>query len=270
MFPLRDMIQQGMIKDNRKNPVKQAQELLNFFGVATIKASCKTWEHCQVKFRMSVAREINNSAVYAWLRQGEIEGKNIECLNYDRDKFLENLKYIRQLTTENPRVFSAKMQNLCAEAGVSLVFIPSLPKTGISGATRWLTKDKALIQLSLRYGTNDHFWFSFFHEAAHIYLHGRRNVYIETITNRDKASLSEPSNVEEREANEFASNILIQNDIYNNYFHADSHPALEEIISFAKMISIHPGIVVGRLQHDGIIEYSWHNSLKERLLIVKN
>jgi hypothetical protein len=55
-----------------------------------------------------------------------------------------------------------------------VVFVPELPRTGTWGATRWLG-DRAAIQLSLRYKSNDHLWFTFFHEAGHILKHGRKN-----------------------------------------------------------------------------------------------
>ncbi|MFN8491179.1 MAG: hypothetical protein U0350_26520 [Caldilineaceae bacterium] len=38
-------------------------------------------------------------------------------------------------------------------------FVPELAQLRVCGATRWLTPNKALLQLSLRYKTNDHLWF---------------------------------------------------------------------------------------------------------------
>ena len=69
---------------------------------------------------------------------------------------------------------------LCAHAGVAVVFVQELPNTGISGSTQWLTPTKALVQLSLRYKTDDQLWFTFFHEAGHILAHGKRQVFLET------------------------------------------------------------------------------------------
>ncbi|MBK6514442.1 MAG: hypothetical protein IPG04_10075 [Polyangiaceae bacterium] len=48
----------------------------------------------------------------------------------------------------------------------------------MSGLARWLHKDQALIQLSLRHKTADHLWFSF-HEAGHILLHGKKTIFID-------------------------------------------------------------------------------------------
>jgi len=61
---------------------------------------------------------------------------------------------------------------------VAIVFVPELPKLRVSDATRWLASNKALIQLSLRYKTDDHLWFTFFHDAGHILLHGKREMFL--------------------------------------------------------------------------------------------
>jgi len=67
------------------------------------------------------------------------------------------------------------MKRLCNESGVSLIFIPSIPGAHVSGAARWLNPHKPLIKLSFYGKTNDKFWFSFFHEAAHILKHDKKN-----------------------------------------------------------------------------------------------
>jgi hypothetical protein len=147
------------------------------------------------------------------------------------------------------------MTKLCAEAGVALVFMPEFERTHLSGVTRWLTPDKALILMSLRHKTNDHFWFTFFHEAAHILLHGKKEIFIDDAEGYGSKK--------ENEANRFARNMLIPEDAYDQFKAGEAfHPA--DIEAFAKSIKLHPGIVVGRLQHDEIIPYSWHNRLKQR------
>ncbi len=91
--------------------------------------------------------------------------------------FQDILQQIRGLTRETPEVFVPELKNLCASAGVAVVFVPELPKTGVYGATKWLAH-MAVIQLSLRYKSNDHLWFAFLHEAGHILKHGRKEIFI--------------------------------------------------------------------------------------------
>jgi HTH-type transcriptional regulator/antitoxin HigA len=123
-----------------------------------------------------------------------------------------------------------------------------------SGATRWLTPDKALIQLSLRYKTNDHLWFTFFHEAHHILLHGKRQVFLDG---------DDVAGDQEAEANAFAAGLLIPRDSAARLRTLDPTPAAVE--AFAAEVGVAPGLVVGRLQHEGLVPFASRlNSIKLR------
>jgi Zn-dependent peptidase ImmA (M78 family) len=150
---------------------------------------------------------------------------------------------------------------LCAEAGVEAVFVPELPRTGICGATRWLAPTKALIQLSLRYKTDDQFWFTFFHEAGHILLHRKKEVFLE----QDGEAGAE----EEEEAHTFARDLLIPLTDWRRFVSSGQYEASVDIAAFAEAVGVAPGIVVGRLQHDGLIPFSRCNELKRRLAWAK-
>jgi HTH-type transcriptional regulator/antitoxin HigA len=116
-----------------------------------------------------------------------------------------------------------------------------------------------MIQLSLYGKTNDKFWFTFFHEAAHILLHAdskeaKKSVFL------DDPNASHSDDPMEQEANQWAGEVLIPAR-YNVDLQRLRTKA--EVVAFASQIGIHPGIVVGRLQHDGLIEPSWMNGLKQ-------
>jgi Zn-dependent peptidase ImmA (M78 family) len=143
---------------------------------------------------------------------------------------------------------------LGAKSGVAIVFVPELPKSRAYGATRWLNPVKALIQLSLRYKTNDHLWFTFFHEAGHIVLHGKRKTFLEGDGHTGSKS-------QESEADRFACDHLIPLHDYESL--VEAKPITSDAVKqFAKRIGIAPGIVVGRLQHDGHLPYTHLNALK--------
>jgi hypothetical protein len=67
------------------------------------------------------------------------------------------------------------MRTICAACGVAVVFIPELPKSRASGVARWLTPAKALIQLSFRYQSDDHLWFTLFHQLLSLHAHPSRS-----------------------------------------------------------------------------------------------
>ena len=255
-MPVKEMITLGWINDYRKEKIRQLRELLKFFGVASPEAFETIWDELEVNFRISKAFIINKGALAAWLRQGLIKAMNIQCKPYDSAKLREFLKKIRALTVKRPDIFAPESQKICADCGIALLFIPELPKTGISGASRWLTPNKTLIQLSLRYKTNDQLWFSFFHEAAHILKQKKSIVFLDEKLNVD--------NKEESEANKFASDVLIPPKDYKRFLKKMKYTK-ESILQFAEEIGIHPGIIVGRLQHDMVIDHSHYNDLKMHL-----
>ena len=235
--------------------LRQVAEALKFFGVASPDAWRKVWETKGVEYRKSPSFKGRFGAVVAWLRQGELEARNIECAPYDTATFYDVLHRIRSLTVEPVDTFQETLVRLCASAGVAVVFVPELSKTGVCGATHWISPTKALIQLSLRYKTDDQLWFTFFHEAGHIVIHGKREVFLE----------GEHKDKKEDEANIFASNILIEPDKWNWFIAQSSSRSKVAIEEFARRIGIAPSIVVGRLQHEKRLPFNHCNDLKRYL-----
>ncbi|TDQ35309.1 HigA family addiction module antitoxin [Aureibacillus halotolerans] len=255
-FPIKEMIRNGWIK-HKENDFNQVEELFEFFGVASVTSWESFWEP-QVSFRKSTALKADKYAVIAYLRKAEIEAHKIDCSPYKSGDFRKIIEQIRGLTKEkNPDIFIPKIVESCASAGVAVVFLPELKGTRLSGATKWLNKDKAMIVLSARHKTNDHLWFTFFHEAGHVLLHNKKSTFVE-----GNANYEDDEN--EQEANKFSADILIPEDKYDKFTNSNTTLSAEKVTKFADQIGIHPGIVVGRLQRDKILPYSHLNKLKER------
>jgi len=258
-FPIKQLISQGII-ENKSNSVEMIEQLLKFFGVGSISVWQQRIKQWQVEFRSSPSFQNSPGSVAAWLRIGELRAQDIDCAPYNKFKFVKALRKIRQLTCEDPDAFGPKLKQLCADSGTALVFVPELHGTHVSGATRWIDKDKALIMLSLRHKTDDHFWFSFFHEVGHILHHSRKSIFLD----EQKMELNE----KEKRADEFAANMLIPNSIYNNFVAGKEYTGAA-ISAFAQRLGIAPGIVVGRLQHDKIIPFRSLNHLKRKFKLVE-
>jgi len=253
-IPVAQMVKLGWIS-KLSNTKAQLIEVLRFFGIASVSQWDNVWSNLKVAYRKHDHQEVFPEAVSAWLRRGEIEAAQIACAPFDKATFRAALDQIRALTVESPEVFGPRMQELCAQAGVAVVFVPSLPKTAVSGATRWLNPNKALIQLSLRYRTDDHLWFTFFHEAGHIYLHGKKELFLEGANGLDKDK--------EDEANRFAQEELIPRAAFTSFTrYGPFNKAV--ICHFSKQIGIAPGIVVGQLQHANLLPITHCNDLKQK------
>lgn len=254
-FPVRELRNLGVLPPRKgiKN-VATVQDLLRFFGVSSPEQWQRFWATQTVRFRRPGAGEQNLEALSAWLRWGEAQAQKLEMAPYSERGFEAALAEIRGLTTESPDAFVPRVRERCAQAGVAFVILPLIPKAGISGVTRWLAPDRALLQMSLRYRKDDHFWFTFFHEAAHILKHRKKAIFLEGDRGGSR---------EEQEANRFAADLLIPPAEYQREF-GEVGPRISkaQVRAFAARVGVAPGIVVGRLQHEGRIPFSHLNGLK--------
>ena len=144
--------------------------------------------------------------------------------------------------TGHPDDFFPLLQQLCLEAGVKVVYTPCLPKAPIHGLTRWFPDNTPLIQLSARYNQNDRFWFTFFHEAGHILLHGRKYISLEDdcFEAEDKAK--------EAEADAFAVRWTFSEEEERAVIESGDLTE-SDIINFAQKFGTHPAMIIGRFHH---------------------
>jgi len=127
---------------------------------------------------------------------------------------------------------------------------------GFGRTTKFITPNKALLLLSFRYKSDDQFWFTFYHEAGHLLLHGKKQLFVEMI--------NEPLiNQDEADANVFAQEMLIPFELQQE-LKAIKRKYRRTIVDFAMKAGISPGIVVGQMQHHGYIPFSYLNKFKRR------
>ena len=262
-IPLRELMKCGAVAKRRVDAKAKpglVADCLAFFGVASPPAWEARYGAMQPQFRRSRKEQSNLGAISAWLRLGEQEAEKLEIMRYDEAAFRQALIDMRALALLQPEEFGLRLQFLFAQAGVVFVMVPALAGSHVSGVARWLSPTRPLIQLSLYGKTNDKFWFTLFHEAAHIVLHGgeKKSVYLDD-PGHSSANFDR-TNQHEREANEWARDWLIPP-------HAASElvalkKTRQAVRDFAARHAIHPGVVVGRLQHDALIPISWMNDLK--------
>lgn len=249
-FPMADLIKKGWIEKVQSSEEKTAA-LLAFFGFSSHTA----WENyylnqqLKVVFRISLACTKESHALSSWLRKGELQAADLKTNAFDEKKFKASLTDLKTLMVNHPKDFFLRLQKLCAATGVKVVYTPCLPKAPISGSTRWLNDGSPLIQLSGRYKRNDSFWFTFFHEAGHILLHGTKEIFLEDIDYSDKDL------EKEKEADTFAIRWTFSEQQEAELL---ENEAIDErtIIAYAKKFNTHPAMIIGRLQKKGLVPYS--------------
>ena len=257
-FPVKQMVKYGWLQPFT-DAESRTKSLLQFFAVTSPQA----WENyymnqrLRVSFRISLRSTIEPYAISAWLRQGDRQAEGMVLAQEYSEKGLRSmLRRMKALMVEKPGDWAARLQKLCANCGVKLVYTPALPKAPINGATRWIASKYPCIQMSSKEKRYDVFWFSFFHEIGHILLHGKKEFFLENVEYDDKEAKKE------LEADNFAANVLLKPEQEEDIV-ANGDYSAEVIKSYAAKFATHPSIIVGRLQHHRLIPKSADTELLE-------
>lgn len=254
-LPLKDMVTFGWV-EKAATKAQQVYACLRFYGVASVDAWRAQYEQPVAAYRAAEKLTRNPAAVSAWLRQGEREAEKLRCGEFSRERFEAALQEIRGLTLEyDTTKFLPALVEKCVQCGVAVVFAPAPKGCPVSGATKWLSANKALVMLSVRGKSDDKLWFTFFHEAGHLLKHGKRLIFLD-ILGEDGL---EPE--KEEQANAFARDYLLNADRYREFYESGLFTEAA-IRAFARQEGVSPGIVVGRLQFDGYVGWDSLNNLK--------
>lgn len=252
-FPIWELKNRNALPNTTDNRAL-ADGLCQFFGIGTPMAFDGLVKNMAVQHRKAKSEDVSACHVWSWLMLGEIKAAQTNLPEFSEKKFLDAVLEIRSLTTEPPQVFEPKMKQLCHQAGVAVVFEKPITKTKLFGSARWFNGDRnALIQLSLRMKSNDHFWWTFFHECGHVALHRGKNFADDQGAHGDGL---------EHEADSWAEELLYGDGGAKKVVESLRVPTIPAVQQCARSMKLHPGIIVGMLQHYRVISFAQLNHLK--------
>lgn len=245
-----------------KNINDKVANLCKFFKVADLRIMLKP--DFLVNFRSSSScnseKNIINSR--AWIQTAINISKSVETKPYNAGKLKGYLPELRSMTVKKPEDFLSRMREIFAECGIAFVLLPHLKNSGVNGAVKWVSEDRVVLAMNNRGLDADKFWFSLFHEIKHVLQQKIKTVFISSTVEE----MMDIDNNLEIEADKFAMNYLISPMDYKRLA-PTRYISDDEIVEFAKSIGIHPGIVAGRLQYEGIIAQNRCSKLKEKYVI---
>ena len=262
-FPLKEMKKLRFCLPQGRS---DADVVLGFFGVASPESWASVWQASSVRYRQTRNQNICEQAVAAWVREAELVAGEIELVDFDAVKLRASMQSMRQLTTRRVEEAMEPLQKTCAGVGIAFVLVPALRNTAISGCARWITDKRALVGLTLRYKTDDQFWFTFFHELGHVLLHRSKRPFV--VDNAEESLSDRVIDPEmqqvEAEANRFSADTLIPPTALGAFLRAGQFTN-ESIRDFSEAVGVGPGIVVGRLQHEGVLAAHQGNTFKRKI-----
>jgi hypothetical protein len=236
----------------------EIDECLNFFGVQDF----EDWqEHyatqvASAHYRKSPSFHNEESATLVWFRAGEREIENLEVAQqFSPEELRSEIPRLRKLTRiADPSKFIPALQAVCGEVGLAVVVVRAPDGCRASGATRWID-GRPTIQLSARHLSDDHFWFTLFHEIGHVLCHGESDRAFIDIDS------GEADDAIESEADTFATAAIFDQSAQVVSFLPTQD---RDVIREAARVGISSGLLAGQLQHRGVVPRDRFNRLKRR------
>lgn len=227
-----------------------AEHLLKFFRVASPNEWSCIYKEESLAFKIELKHTTDPKAISAWLRIGELQAELLTLAAFDKKLLTDSLPLLQDIAYNQPENWLVEIQKVCASFGVAVVYSPCLSKAPIYGAARWIkNKTVPLIQLTDRKKDYNAFWFSFYHELAHIRYHNKSDIFL------DGLEEISPDLEKEQEADEFAARMLIKDAVRAKIENSELSTR-NAILQFSKENKIHTSVLISQLQRLGKIAYN--------------
>lgn len=248
LAPVNDMVRRGWIK-GADDPKALEEELLRFFDARSLEDAPSV---CFAA-RKSTTYEETTPAQLAWVCRAKRIAKGVGATRFDPKVFREGLPELRRLIASEHDVRQAP--KFLAELGVRLVVVEHLPRTRIDGAALWIDERTPVVAVSFRHDRIDWFWFTLCHELAHI-RNGDCESLDSNLVGEGRQPTADKPEIEQRADREAAELLVPAKEMEGFIRRVQPLYYKKKIIQFANRIQVHPGIIVGQLQHRDEIKYS--------------
>lgn len=234
-YPLREMVKRGWLKGSNLDA-----ELCDFFGATSLG---------DIPHLLHAAKRTEDSAIpapqLAWLFRVRQIAMEMPTPPFSKAKLEAAIRSMGEMLTAPEE--ARHVPRLLHEAGVRFVIVEGLPGGKIDGVCFWLDDRSPVIGMSLRFDRIDNFWFVLRHECAHVFHgHGKAEPIIDNdIASRKENGISEEEKLADRDALEFC---VSQDRMQSFYLRKAPIFSERDVIAFANISGVHPGLVVGQLQ----------------------
>lgn len=246
-FPYSEMAKFGWVPETRDAKDKVVY-LRKYFEVVEL-SLLGNEQITRIACRRLATTEKSDLALMAWAQEEKIKARDIQTAAITIKGFIASMPEMRKMTVLKSKEFCLKIKKCLADCGIALVFLPHLKGSFLQGAS-FIDGNKIVVGLTARGKDADKFWFDLFHELAHIALGhvGQRNGTFDA---------------DEKASDKWSGDALITSDDFER-FRREKDYSGRNVLQFAKDQGIAPGIVVRRMQLEGMIRYSMLNHLKEK------
>ena len=260
--PVKEMTKRQWIQPTENIDVLE-KSICGFFGAPSLDAPLPQIAYAA---RKSSPHETLTPSETAWLCRVRQLAKLMKAPPFTEAGFIAAVGELKHMLRDTEA--AKQVPSMLADAGIRFLVVETLPATKIDGICLWLDADSPVIALSLRFDRIDAFWHTLLHECAHVKhkdgLAGELFLDVDLVG--DDSAPSSPKPAAEARADEFASSFLIPKAELDGFINRVK-PLFSKtrIQGLAAKLNVHPGLVVGQLQHRRMIPYSHSREMLSRV-----
>ncbi len=249
--PLHDImlyfIQNGYIHNNCGDPSKVMQ-LRDFLQISDLTLIPKITYNAAYRAQLTSNIKVDPYVLFAWQRLCEKQTENITVKkSVNKEALRNNIARIKSLMFGDINAGIQKLQSIFAECGIAFQVVKNFRGAPVQGFIKETAEGRLILCLTIRGKRADRFWFTLFHEIAHI-LNDDYNIrFVDFDSVQGKA---------EELADCYARDTLISPERYRSFISSKDCTSWESIKSFAELVDVEPFIVLGRLQKDDYLDWS--------------
>lgn len=257
-YPIKEMQKRRWIAETREASELEC-ELKHLLGTDDLDDPLSMRGESELPFEASFKRTAKeadlNKPEKAWVARARQLAAYYPVVQYHEANVDQLQRELRKYAAKSQAV--RRVPELLARYGIRFVVVEPLKTVKIDGAAFWLDAKSPVVAMSLRFDNIGSFWFALMHEVDHI-------------KHRDRFSFDDlemfPTDETEKRANENAAQTLVPRAEMDAFIKTYS-PRYSEarINNLATRLQIHPGIIVGQLQHRGEISYAAFKSMLKKV-----
>ncbi len=249
--PLHDIITYFIGKGymhNNCGEVSKVVQLREFLQISDLTLIPKITYNAAYRAQLSTNVKVDPYVLFAWQRLCEKETENIMVRRpIDRDRLCASVLQIKQQMFGGINNGIQKLQELFSECGIAFQVVKNFRGAPVQGFIKETANGRLILCLTIRGKRADRFWFTLFHEIAHILNGDYKTRFVDFDSVQGKA---------EQMADQYAGDMLIPSEKYREYIRSRDCTSWNSITAFAEAVGVQPFVVLGRLQNDGYLDWS--------------
>ena len=227
--------------DEETNPAAIVLDLRKIFGISNLLDIPKMTYSAAYRAQSKTAN-VDPYVLFAWQRMCEIlTSRNDVADEVDIEKLRNKIPEIKQVMFLRADQIQKKLAEIFSECGIAFRIVPNFTGAPVQGFIKTAEEGVLILCITLRQKFADIFWFTLFHEIAHVLNGDTRQEFVDFDSVHGDVELK---------ADSMAGEFLIDPEDYKKFIDSELYKRSDRIESFAASQNVPDYIVLGRLMKE--------------------